>query len=374
MKELHDIVREWQKRRGQSQALATIVETRGSTYRRPGAHMLIGADGSSVGAVSGGCLERDVIAKGLEVIASGRPVVAEYDTTEPDDAIFGSGLGCRGIVRLLLEPVPAGADDRSFPLLAFAAEALRRPDASAAVTVLPGDDGKPLERLFVGGIGEDGDTVPPGELRALLLRHAEEHFASGRSGRVTIEGLGDPVEAFFEVIQPPVHLLVFGAGYDAVPVVRLARELGLSVTVVDHRPTHALPGRFPEADAVLLLRPDELPGRVLLTHRTAALLMTHSYAQDQALLEALAPSPVPYLGVLGPKGRTGEILESLRAQGVTLEEIPGRRIKSPVGLDLGAETPEQIALSILAEVQAFFTGHGGGPLSRRAGPIHEPVP
>jgi len=358
MKELRDIVEAARRRAGEPLALATIVATRGSTYRRPGAHMLIAADGSTVGAVSGGCLEREVIEKGLEVLETGRSAVVEYDTTEPDDVIFGSGLGCRGIVRLLLEPL-------SPPWLEFAAATLERHVPGVAALALAGSEG-PLPRLFVRLEGSaDGSTADPG-----LIEAARARLAKGRSGLETLPGPGG--EVFFEVLRPAPRLFVFGAGYDSVPLVRLGRELGLPVTVVDHRPAFAVPERFPEADAVLLLRPDEVAAALPLSPWSAAVLMTHSYSQDLGLLEALLPSPVPYLGLLGPKDRSLDILAAIERNGAAIGAAERARIKSPVGLDLGAETPEQIALAILAEVQAVFAGHSGGALSRREGPIHQP--
>lgn len=354
MKELRDIVEAARRRAGEPLALATIVATRGSTYRRPGAHLLIAADGSTVGAVSGGCLEREVIERGLEILATGRSAVLEYDTTEPDDALFGSGLGCRGIVRLLLEPL-------SRPWLEFAAETVERHVPGVAALALEENEG-PLPRLLV-RLEDSAEHEWAGAARARLAR--------GRSGLESLIGEHGAREVFFEVLRPAPRLFVFGAGYDAVPLVRLGRELGLPVTVVDHRPAFAIPERFPEADAVLLLRPDEIAAALPLSPWSAAVLMTHSYSQDLGLLEALLPSPVPYLGLLGPKDRSLDILAAIEKNGMAIGSAEHGRIKSPIGLDLGAETPEQIALAILAEIQAVFAGHSGGALSARQGPIHQ---
>lgn len=372
MKELQDIVRAWRARPAERFALATVIETRGSTYRRPGAHMLVGADGSTVGAVSGGCLERDVVDNALEVLAGGRTAVSEHDTTEPDDAVFGTGLGCRGIVRVLIEPLPASREAGRASLLSFAAATLERTAAGVAAVVL-GEPAESLPRLFLradGGI--DGPAMEPYWQTALLQR-AEERLALGRSGIDRLAAPGGAVEVFFEIVEPRPRLFLFGAGYDAVPVVRIARELGFAVTVVDSRPALASPARFPEADAVLLLRPEQVAAALSFSPRTAVVLMTHSYVQDRALLEELLPASLPYLGVLGPKQRTADLVESIRAAGSAIPEAAFARLKSPVGLDLGAETPEQIALAILAEIQAVFAGHSGGALSERRGPIHEPA-
>jgi len=181
-----------------------------------------------------------------------------------------------------------------------------------------------------------------------------------------------PTDVFVEVIEPPVPLLVFGSGPDAVPLVRLARELGWHVTVADERPAAASGGRFPGADATLTCAPEAVPERAGLDARTVAVLMTHNYLQDLRLLEVLLPLPVRYLGILGPKRRTERMLGDLRKQGLEPSEDWLGRLHSPAGLDIGADTPEGIALAIVAEINAVLAGRTGGPLRERDGPIYSP--
>jgi xanthine/CO dehydrogenase XdhC/CoxF family maturation factor len=280
--------------RGEPALLATITEVDGSTYRGVGARMVVRADGSTVGAVSGGCLEADIVARAPEVITAREPELVRYDTRASDDVVLGLGLGCQGVIDLRLEPL--------------AGEPLR--DAIARLA----------------------------ELRA----------------------------------RDAVRLLVCGAGTDAMPVVQLAAMTGWLVTVVDHRPSFATRERFPEADRVACLNAtrdanalaDELP----LHEITAAVVMAHAATHDRAYLHALlGVDTLRYLGVLGPRRRTVELLDGAAA--VAAGEIPSF-LHAPIGLDLGAETPEEIALSIVSEIAAVLAGRAPVSLRERDGPIH----
>ncbi len=383
MRELREILAEWERRRGEPLALATVVRTRGSAYRRPGARMLIAGDGSTVGSVSGGCLETDVAERGLAVRAGGEPVVLTFDTTDPSDVLFGTGTGCRGIVDLLIERVPAG--DRAAAelglgggeprnVLGFASALLRerRRGVVATVVTAPPDAGaRPGDHLF---LREDGsiahsDLADPLVAESLAAT-AREHLREGSARLVPIATLAGPVEAFLDRIEPPPGLIVFGAGYDAIPVVRLAEELGYEVTLVDHRAPFASRERFPRAKDILLGRPAEVWDRLSLTAETSVAILTHNYALDRELLQRLLPSPVSYVGLLGPALRKDEILDELRREGLALGDEALARLHAPIGLDLGADTPETVALAILAEMQAVRAGHTGGPLRERRGPIH----
>jgi xanthine/CO dehydrogenase XdhC/CoxF family maturation factor len=280
--------------RGEGAVLATVVSVDGSAYRGAGARMVVRADGSTTGAVSGGCLEADIVARAAGVLASGTPEVAHYDTRASDAGVFGLGMGCQGVVDVRLEPL--------------AGDALR---------------------------------AEIGRLADLRERNA-------------------------------VRLLVCGAGADAIPVVRLAANTGWLVTVVDHRPSFATAERFPDAERVIRLDPSPSEGAlasaVRLDDLAAAIVMGHAVAHDRARLhELLGVRHLRYLGVLGPRRRTLEMLEG--APGVAPGDIPPH-VYAPVGLDIGAETPEEIALAIVSECAAALANRTPSSLRDTPGPIH----
>lgn len=369
MRELRDLVAAF-RALGPSGAVAvlgTVVHAEGSTYRRPGARWLGLPDGSAVGLVSGGCLEGDLLERARAVVASGSATRVRYDSTGDDDLVWGLGLGCAGVVEVLLEPVSASAPG---PLsLIEACLAARSP--GALVTALEGGPGTgahaalhPDGRFDVGGWAGAPSSLRR-DVEAAARRAADER----RTRRQRVAG----VDLLVEPISPPPRLLLFGAGADAAPVVRLAAELGWSVEVVDGRAAFARAERLPEAERVILCEPDAVAERVAVDADTLVLVMTHHYLHDRAILRALLGSPARYVGVLGPRRRTEDLLADLRDEGVAPGEAALERLFAPAGLDVGADAPEQIALSVVAEMQAVLCGRSGGRLRERKGPIHDPV-
>jgi xanthine dehydrogenase accessory factor len=364
--------------RGERAALATVVGVEGSAYRRPGARMLITEGGQTTGTVSGGCLERDAVERAARVLETGAARVVVYDTRGGEDIVWGLGLGCNGVVRVLLESLHEGSDGER--TLRFAADCLSSRKRGVVATVV-GHTGAPDgafggfrigERLF---LEDDGLNLYEreqafGEFFERILTDARKVLAEGRA-LVRHYGAGEEVDIFFDVIEPPRPLLVFGAEQDALPLVRLARTLGWHTTLVDTRARAATPERFAEADAVLLCRAEEVAARLQLTPGAAAVVMTHNYLHDIELLRALLPAPLSYVGVLGPKERTRKLLEELRAQGEAFHGSRLAHLHSPVGVDIGAETPEEIALSVVAEIRAVFAGRRAGFLRDRDAPIHD---
>jgi xanthine/CO dehydrogenase XdhC/CoxF family maturation factor len=317
--------------RGDPMALATVVATSGSTYRRAGARLFIPAAGGPVGNISGGCLEGDVARIGQEVIRDGTPRLASFDLTADDDAVWGYGLGCNGAIEVFVEPA-AGALET--------AAALQTAQSTCLVTVLTGPS--------VGSHRLQADGAAAAALRSGTPQIVEE----------------DGERVFFEPILPPMRLIVCGAGQDAIPLVRQAAELGWRVTVADVRRAllnverYAGAADFCDADpeaAAAALEPDE---------RTAVVVMNHSYLRDIAYLGSFLGAAWGYLGVLGPRGRTEQMLGEMgQADAVA-------RLHAPAGLDIGAEGPEEVARAIVAEILAVTRGRGGGPLRERSGPIH----
>ena len=231
---------------------------------------------------------------------------------------------------------------------------------------------RPGSRLLLSSHGRLWDGIGDPELATRIEADAREALRTGRSASEIYRLPAGEAEVFLEFLRPAVPLVLFGGGPDAVPLVQLAGELGWHVTVVDGRPSAASRARFPRADAVLLCRPEQVRQQVQLDRDTVAVVMTHHYLTDLRLLELLLPSPVRYLGLLGPKSRSERLLQDLAQAGIVPTGAECRRLYAPVGLDLGAETSEEIALAILAEIRAVLAGRGGGPLRDRPAPIHDP--
>jgi len=374
MNELAAILAAHARQPDKTAALATLVQTSGSTYRRPGARMFIAADGQSVGSISGGCLERDVIEKAQGVMQSGQALLLTYDTTAEEDLVFGAGLGCKGAVHILVEPVKPGSPAAG--LIQFVNHLFQQRQSGAVATVFRIQgliQARLGDRLMLDPDGAVAGEVQDAALKSKMLAAAREAFPANRSQTVEFALAAGTAEVFVEVIHAPVPLVIFGAGYDAAPLARLAKELGFHVTVADLRPAYAQLDRFPEADAVLVLRPEET-ARLALNEKTAVVVMSHNYLTDRAFLKALLPLQLRYLGLMGPRARALKMLQELRQEGLAASEAMLRQIHNPVGLDIGAESPEQIALAILAEIQAVISGHAGGLLREKKSSIHTPVP
>jgi xanthine/CO dehydrogenase XdhC/CoxF family maturation factor len=360
-------------------ALATVVSVEGSSYRRPGARMLVCEGGKSTGTISAGCLESDVIEHAKRVIRAGEAVLVEYNTASTSDEMaWGLGLGCNGIVRVLVEPLAPGS---------LYIETLRRSCEANAAPVLvatlyqhtPSESARDAARIETGArlfINEKGGISHEklSEHVAAVLESEARGLSLGgvTSGARTYDVDGGAVKVFVETLLPPVPLIVFGAGHDALPVVELAHSLGWQTEVVDPQARPASLSRFAMADRVTLSRLEDIVAQVQITPRTLTLLMTHNYSHDLALLSFLLASPARYIGVMGPRKRTERMLSELAGNEDTyrLEETGLARLYSPAGLDIGANAPAEIALSIIAEMRAVLDGRRGRMLRERRGSIH----
>jgi xanthine dehydrogenase accessory factor len=316
--------------------LATIVATSGSTYRKAGARMLIRPDGSYIGLLSGGCLEADLSGHANNVLADGVARSVEYDMRGMDDLVFGIGAGCEGAMRLLIEP--AG---REYPAgLALATAGLATGAGRGAVLAVVHESAD--MRL---GTYAQSDTLPPTVLVAM-----QEALSAAKSLYIELALAHGPTRVFVQHLAPAPHLLICGAGPDAEPVVATALTLGWRVTVVDHRPAYAQAARFPGAQ-VILGNASQLARLVDPGECHAAIVMSHHLASDTAYLKALAEVDSPgYIGLLGPAARR----RRLAAEVGTLTERLRGRLRGPVGLAIGAVTPEGIALSIIAQIHAWL--------------------
>ncbi|KAF3886028.1 MULTISPECIES: XdhC family protein [Nostocales] len=373
MKELQNIIKAFKqyKQSGQRTALATVVKTSGSVYRKPGARMLLADDGYTIGAISGGCLESNVFERSQPLMFySGEPLVVKYDTTSSEDIVWGFGLGCNGVVSVLIESL---ADASASNQLEFISECFLQNQSGAIATVFDvrGDTQvKVASRLFLKQDGAVATDIQDREFAQKVLQDAQQVLKNGRSLVKAYSLANGCVEVLLEVIQPPLPLLVFGTGHDAIPVVDCAKQLGWHVTVIDNRPGYTTRDRFPNADDIIFCDPENLETHFSFNSRMVAVVMTHKYLQDLELLRILLLSPLQYIGLLGPKTRRERLLQDLQASGFISTPDQLQRLYGPVGLDIGANTPEEIALSIVAEIQAVVADRGGSSLRERTRPIH----
>ena len=331
---------------GNALAVGLLVHTAGSTYRKPGALMLIAGNGEYSGLLSGGCLEGDLRDHARSVIETGKPRIIKYDMRGPDDLIWGLGLGCEGAMDILLFRV---GPEHDWQPLTHLAKSLATHSRTAVAIVVESSD----PELPVGTFTLPHDASPP--LRDLLA-------GAARTGKV--DWLESPAAKIFALpLSLPPKLLLLGAGPDAAPVVDLATRLGWKVTVIDHRAAYAQADHFPTAEKVIQARPTELQAAADLEHFCAAVVMSHHLPSDLEYLRSLASSRIPYVGLLGPAVRRDKLLGDLGASAESLRP----RLHAPVGLVLGGRTPESIALAIVSEIHAFV--HVGS--LRHLRPTHE---
>ncbi len=365
---------------GQACALATVVDVEGSAYRRPGARMLVAEDGQITGAISGGCLEGDARRRARQAIQQQRPTVVTYDTTDDEDPRHGMGPGCQGVVRILLEPLDFNAPDNPLELLRGFAQHPSR----AVLTTVVGHPTAPNsnapaalgQRLLLTPDGHTRGTTTMRATEAEKLREiAADILRQDASQTLDFQTSDGPARVFMEVLRPPFRLTVYGAGNDAQPLVRLAASLGWRVTVVDGRPIQATAARFPDAAEVRVVPLAEIGQSA--SDEAFTVLLTHNYAYDLAVLAHLLPGPSPYIGLLGPRNKAARLLADLALEtGLNAADLTlclADRLHSPIGLNLGGETPEEIALSIIAEIQAVRNGRSGEQLREVGGSIHAPV-
>ncbi len=350
MNELHSILDAWPRATGG--VLATVVEVKGSAYRRPGARMLLFPDGRRIGSISGGCLEGDVCRKAWWLTEE-QATVRVYDTMSEDDAVWEFGLGCNGVVHVLLERVES---DSAAEMMAMLAELRASGGEGVVATVIRGADGiRPGERLLLDAGGVRGGSLAGSAVSEPLVRLAEAALAGREHRHVEIGGCS----IFVEWVGQPVPLVIFGAGHDAIPLVAIAKQMGWHVTVADGRPAYAKKERFPEADRVVLL-----PAEIKITEDSVVVFITHNYPFDESMLREVLPAKPRYIGLLGPRKRADRLFAEL---GMGMSDS----VHAPVGLDIGADTPAAIALSIVAEIQAVLNARSGGRLRARQGPIHD---
>ena len=341
---------------GEPAALATVVRVKGSAYRREGTRMFVRQNGTYECSLSGGCLEPTVAEAAARVIATGEPVIVSYDLA--DDSVWGLGIGCSGAVDIRIERLEDDAITHGWLTI------LERGDAAVLVTPLSGVSG----RMIVGGVGVIGGLSDAGVEQEATGRARERLRAPyPASGPESIGG----AEVFYEITMPPPDLVIFGAGHDAAPVAQLAWMLGFAVTVVDVREAFLAPDRFPGA-TLACAHFSQFADRVKPRAGAFMLVMNHHVERDQESLRFSLESDAVYIGVLGPRSRYEKLLAGLAAQGYAPDASAITRVHSPVGLSLGAETPHEVAVSILGEILAIRRGFAGGFLSGSVRSLHRP--
>lgn len=340
-------------------AIATLHAVDGSSYRQPGARLLVDADARVLaGAVSGGCLEGDIATHASAVCASGIPKRLTYDLRDDLQTIWGFGAMCDGVAHILLEPLHDGAWLES----ACALRATRR--GGALVTV--------LEETVNGGTREVQLCAPEFAAAAAQLIETATHTTHCSSGDVHVGG--ETVRCMVDPLLPPVSLVLIGAGRGAEAFATIARTLQWRVTVIDHRPFVLQSVTLPEDVTRISARAEDGLAHVTVDSRTAIALLTHQFAIDAEWLSRVLPLPIGYVGVLGSRLRASQLIDSLREGGLIFTPRMERMLHAPIGLDLGGESPESIALAAIAEIEAIMHARPGGSLRERQSPIHARTP
>lgn len=354
--------------------LATVIDVRGSAYRRPGAKMVVAEDGGGAGNITAGCLEDEVADLARDVLDAGRLRVKTYDLM--DDDVWGLGIGCNGVVDVLLEPL----DESHLPIL----DSLEAGEAVASVTVVEsGTESVSVgDKLYVTHTEEDEtDTSVSARSNSALaerlpdsvLDSVHELLTDGKAGTTSFETDGETVRVFVDAIVPPPKLVVLGTGNDVEPVVELARQTGFDVTVVSFRGGKDVASLFPAAHEGLTTSPASIRDSHPFDENTYVVVMTHNFVDDRLALDELLQTDAAYIGLLGPQKRFAEMLDEFDDEGRSFSEAELDRIYTPIGLNLGGGTPYQIAQSIVSEVIAVHNGTEPGHLRDREGPIHERV-
>ena len=372
MKEIREIINAYNKAKKNEKrlALATLVHLNGSSYRRPGARMIVDEEGQLTGAISGGCLEGDALRKAVFCIHTQTPKLVVYDTSDEEDATIGIQLGCSGIIQVLFEPI-----DENDPLnpIELLKKAIHKRQNTVLVTlyasqIKKGDTVGTSMLLEDSGEFHNNSTfqfVPEP-----LMQDIKETLTVKKSSFKSYQQNDNTFNAFLSFISPPISLVIVGAGNDAIPLQSIAETLGWEVTIVDGRHTYAKIERFSSACQIIVSKPEQVLQQIPIDDKTVFVLMTHNYNYDYAILKALLGKKIPYIGALGPKKKLDNMINDLKAENIILNEKQKNILYGPVGLELGAETPAEIALSITAEIMSVMNNKKGGSLRNLLTEIH----
>jgi xanthine/CO dehydrogenase XdhC/CoxF family maturation factor len=372
MKEIREIINAYNKARINEKrlALATLVHLNGSSYRRPGARMIVDEEGQLTGAISGGCLEGDALRKAVFCIHTQVPKLVVYDTSDEEDATIGIQLGCSGIIQVLFEPI-----DENDPLnpIELLKKAIHKRQNTVLVTLYASQIKKGDTvgtSILLEDSGEFHNNSSFQFIPETLMQDIKDTLTVKKSSFKSYQQNDNTFNAFLSFISPPISLVIVGAGNDAIPLQSIAETLGWEVIIVDGRHTYAKIERFSSACQIIVSKPEKVLQQIPIDEKTVFVLMTHNYNYDYAILKALLGENVPYIGALGPKKKLDNMITDLKAENIFLNEKQKNIIYGPVGLELGAETPAEIALSITAEIMSVMNNKEGGSLRNLLTEIH----
>ncbi len=376
MKEIKDIVCAFEKAATAAKAcaLATVVHVEGSSYRRPGARMLVTDDGMLTGAISGGCLEGDALRKALLAIAEGKNKLVTYNTMDEDDAKFGVQLGCNGIVHILFEPINIA--DANNPI-SFLKKALAIRDTAVLVTLFSLKEKRQqigtcyLQQAIGGIFYADVFINLSVTARNIIIAEIAVVFTTRQSLFTRVNDGNSECSAFIQCLPLPVSLFIVGAGNDVLPLVAITQLLGWDVTIIDGRSSHANSQRFSQVKNIIISKPEIALSTINIDDTSVIVIMTHNYNYDIEVLKQSINKDFAYIGMLGPKTKMQRMYDGLQNEGIIVSDEKRNNIYSPVGLDIGAETAEEIALSIVAEIKAVLMGKNAQMLRHKEIPIHQ---
>jgi len=347
-------------------ALATVVNVHGSSYRRTGARMLILEDGHWFGSVSGGCLEGDVIERARLVMNTGEKQLFKYDTRQNAENAFGMGYGCNGLLEILIEPITGNKNDLVYQQLLHTAFYSGQ-QGMATVYCTEDDTVAQLgERLHTSGLS----SISHEDLQAAVESDLMDVIEAGESKNKTYKIGGKKVKVFLEVFTPNINILIFGAVFHVIPLKRIANEIGFNVHVTDSFEPIQPIWNFPYADEISIIDEGAAKKIIDTTPNLAVVFLTHNFFYIKDQLPLALKSPAPYVGILGSRKKTQKILREAEINEMNYSSEELAKIHYPIGLDIGANTSEEIALSIVAEIRSFFSGRSGEPLRKFEGAIH----
>ncbi|WP_231556270.1 XdhC family protein [Gillisia sp. Hel_I_29] len=373
MRELEAIIAQYDQLKSADTGciLATVVHVEGSSYRRAGARMLIDEVGNITGAISGGCLEGDALRKALHALHQQKNKLITYDTSDEDDAVIGAQLGCNGIIQVMFEPLNFQDEFNPCELL----KNVISKNAAQAIIVQFNLNRTREQSGTTLVIDENSEVIgkkPESELLQIFQKQAKLSLETTRSQFAEFQNSEEIQHVFIQNYQPPVKLIIVGAGNDAQILAQQAELLGWEVTVTDGRPTHANEQRFSSSCHVIVSKPEQTLENIEIDERSCFVLMSHNYNYDLAVLKLLLKEDaIPYIGILGPLKKYERMQADLEIEGFDISEENYDKIYAPVGLEIGAETPAEIGLSILAEIQSVLTRTSAGNLREKSEPIHE---
>lgn len=350
-------------------AIATVVRVEGSSYRRPGARMIMTDDGTWEGSISGGWWDRDALRKSRKAILQGKPIVVVYNAREESANKFGAGLASNDIIEVLIEPI--NEKDKSNPVVILE-EIIESKEVAVVATIfeVEGDVRVAVGEKLIYSKGKVSNSIADELLNNIIIKELKDALSIEKSYTKTICLNKGVVRVFVEVVQPNIQMIIFGGGHDAIPLVNLAKEIGWEVTISDEYAAHLFPKRFPQADKIIFSTRDSVLNKLTITKRTAIVLLTHDYDYNKSLLGLLVGTEAEYIGMLGPRKRFENMLIEWKLDNIRKEALK-KRVNSPIGLDIGAETPEEIAFSIITEIKAHFSNRAGGFLKIKTGHIHQ---